>query len=279
MKKLKYFLKKAQKEKWAIGQFNFCALEQLRGIIQAAQELKAPIILGTSQGEIEFFGIQEAVLLRDIYRKKIFPYIYLNLDHGRDINLIKEAIDFGYDCVHFDGSGLSLKENIKLTKEIVKYAHKKGVLVEGEMESIKGSSEIHPKIGQSKKYRFTNPKTALQFIKETNIDSLAVNIGNLHGVYKRPIKLDIQRLKEIKQLISLPLVLHGGSGTDKNNVKQAIRSGIVKININTEIRIVWKSSLYESLKNKKSVKPYKILPEVVEKIKEKTKEKISLFRE
>ena len=153
MKSLKYFFKKAKKEKWAIGQFNFSTLEQLKAIVSAAEKLKSPVILGTSQGEVNFFGIEEAILLRDLYRKK-FPYIYLNLDHGKDVNLIKKAINLGYDCVHFDGSGLDFQENLKITKKIVKYAHKKGCLVEGEIKSIHGGSEIHKELPKksAKKY-------------------------------------------------------------------------------------------------------------------------------
>ena len=117
-KSLKYFFGRAKKEKWAIGQFNFSTLEQLKAIVSAAKKLKSPVILGTSQGEANFFGLEEATLLRDLYRKK-FPYIYLNLDHGKDIDLIKKAIDLGYDCVHFDGSGLDFQENLKITKKIV----------------------------------------------------------------------------------------------------------------------------------------------------------------
>ena len=142
MKTLKYHFQKVKRKKQAIGQFNFSTLEQLKGIIEAAREKKTPIILGTSQGEVGFFGMEEAILLRDYYRKS-FPHIYLNLDHGRDIKLIKKAIDLGYDCVHHDGSELSFKENIKRTKKIVKYAHKRKVLVEGEIKSIKGGSETH----------------------------------------------------------------------------------------------------------------------------------------
>ncbi|MCD6410647.1 class II fructose-bisphosphate aldolase [bacterium] len=273
MKSLKYFFKKAKKEKWAIGQFNFSTLEQLKAIVSAAERLKSPVILGTSQGEVNFFGIEEATLLRDLYRKK-FPYIYLNLDHGKDIDLIKKAIDLGYDCVHFDGSILNLQENLKITNKIVKYAHKKGCLVEGEIKSIHGGSEIHKEL--PKEVLFEDIEKAKEFVKKTDIDSLAINIGNLHGVYKKPIRLNIKHLKKIKEEISVFLVLHGGSGTSKKDIKEAIKNGVVKINVNTELRIAWKKSLTGSLK-KKIIKPYKILPPVIKAISDLVQEKIGIF--
>ena len=189
----------------------------------------------------------------------------------------KKAIDLGYDCVHFDGSNFSLEENTKLTKEIVKYAHKKEVLVEGEIKSIKGSSEIHKKTSKLDKTAFEDTGLAKEFVRKTKIDSLAINIGNVHGVYNKPIKLDIDRLKEINKNVPVFLVLHGGSGTNKNNLRQAIKLGIVKININTELRIAWKKSLIKSLK-KNTVKPYKILPPVIEAISDLVQEKIEFFR-
>ena len=140
--------------------------------------------------------MREAVLLRDLYRKD-FPYIYLNLDHGKDIKLIKGAIDEGYDYVHFDGSSLDFKENLKLTKKIVKYAHKKGVLVEGEILSIKGSSGVHKKKAQ--KIVLENIEKANKFVRETGVDSLAVNIGNLHGIYSKPIRLTLSISKKLEK--------------------------------------------------------------------------------
>ncbi len=276
MKTLKYHFKKARKEKWAVGQFNFSTLEQLKGIIEAAQETKSPIILGTSQGEIGFFGMEQAILLRN-HERKSFPQVYLNLDHGKNIKLIKKAIDLGYDCVHHDGSELSFQENIKITKEIVKYAHKKGTLVEGEIKSIKGGSETHKKILKLEKKRFEDVSQAIKFVKETGIDSLAINIGNVHGTYSRPIELNIDLLKEINKNVPVFLVLHGGSGTKETDIKKAIKNGIVKININTELRQAWKRALIKSLK-KETVKPYKILLPVIEAVKQKTKEKIKLFK-
>lgn len=259
-----------------MGQFNFSTFEQLKAIVNVAKRLKIPVILGTSENEINFFGMREAVLLRDLYRKE-FSYIYLNLDHGKDIKLIKKAIDEGYDCVHFDGSSLDFKENLKLTKKIVKYGHRKGVLVEGEILSIKGSSEVYKK--KTEKIILEDIKKAKEFVKKTEVDSLAINIGNLHGTYPKPIRLNIKHLKKLRKEIPAFLVLHGGSGTSKKDIKEAIKNGVVKININTELRKAWRRGLEKSLKaHKDTVKPYNILPELILELEKITIKKIRLFK-
>lgn len=271
MKTLKDYFNKAQKEGWAIGQFNFSTLEQLTGILNAAKKTKAPVILGTSEGESKFLGLGEAVNLVKFYRKKL-P-IFLHLDHGKSFDYIKKAIEAGYKSVHFDGSKLPLKENIKETKKVVKYAKKFGVLVEGEVGVIGDVSKI--------KEISTHPLDVLKLAKETKVDSLAVAIGNLHGIKTSRINpnLDLERLKKIKKKVGpLPLVLHGGSGTPKEDIKEAIKQGIVKININTELRIAYTQNLKKILKKKpKETAPYKYMPEVIRAVQKIVEEKIKLF--
>jgi len=276
MKSLKSCFQDAQKNKFAIGQFNFSAPEQLEAIILAAKKSNTPMILGTSEGEAKFFNLEKAIVLRNYYRK-IFPYVYLNLDHGRDINFIKKAINLGYDCVHFDGGNLSFAQNIEIAKEIVKYAHKKNVLVEGEIKAIKGGSVMHKEMLYLSSIGYENANQAQKFVESTNVDTLAINIGNVHGVFKNPIKLNINLLKELRAHLDCFLVLHGGSGTNTRDIKQAIKNGIIKININTELRIAWKQALRKELK-KKTIKPYEIYPNVIEAVQEKVEEKIKLFK-
>jgi len=259
---LKDYFKKAQREKFAIGQFNFSTLEQLRGILAAAERMKSPVILGTSQGESKYLGIKEIVALVEISKMKYNISAFLNLDHGKDLDYIKKAIDFGYSAVHFDGSDLSLEKNMKYAKRIVEYAHKKDVLVEGELDPIKKQSS-------------TSLKEAEKFIKETKVDSLAIAIGSVHGMHKNP-KLDFERLKEINSRIDTFLVLHGGSGIPDVRIRKAIKLGILKININTELRLAWKRTLAKSLKTQE-IKPYKILAAVQEVIQETVEKKLKLF--
>jgi len=275
MKSLKSCFQNAQKNKFSIGQFNFSAPEQLEAIVLAARKTNTPIIIGTSEGEARFFNLEKAIILRNYYRK-IFPHIYLNLDHGRDIDFIKKAIDLGYDCVHFDGGNLSFAQNIEIAKKIVKYAHKRKTLVEGEIKAIKGGSIIHKEMLHLNSLGYENIGQAKKFVESTNVDTLAINIGNVHGVFKNPIKLNINLLKELNQELNCFLVLHGGSGTNKSDIKQAIRNGIVKININTELRMVWKKALSKEL-TKESIKPYEIYPSVIKAVEAKVLEKIKLF--
>ncbi len=259
---LKDILKKAQKEGYAIGQFNFSTFEQLRGILDASKNLKTPVILGMSEGELKYMGLEEVMAIVEISKNKYGVEAYLNLDHGKDKELIKKCIDYGFSGVHFDGSGLPLEKNTEYVKTIVEYAHKKNVLVEGELEEIGGKKrysleEIH------------------DFVKKTEIDSLAIAIGSVHGLGK--VTLDFERLKKIKEKVSQFLVLHGGSGIPNSQIKKAIKLGIVKININTEIRVAWREGFIGALK-KKEIKPYNIVPVVQKNIQKKVAEKIKLFK-
>ncbi|MBZ9577899.1 class II fructose-bisphosphate aldolase family protein [Patescibacteria group bacterium] len=260
---LKDCLKKAQRQKFAIGQFNFSTIEQLKGILAAAQKTRVPVILGTSEGESKFLGLREIIALVEISKMKYKVSAFLNLDHGKDLNWLKKAIDFGYSAVHFDGSGLAFKENVKRAKKIVDYAHKRGVLVEGEIEAIKEKN-------------LTSSVQAEKFVKETKVDSLAVAIGNIHGLYTGMPKLNLGRLKEINKKTNAYLVLHGGSGIPDVQIKKTIKLGIAKININTELRLTWKRALTRSLKAQE-IKPYKILPKVQKAIQKKVEEKIGIY--
>jgi len=285
MKNIKYYLENAQKGvpsgSWAIGQFNFSDFTQMKGIVNKAIELKSPIILGTSEGESRFFGLQEAVAIRDVLRKKTGLPIFLNLDHGKSFEYLKEAIDAGYDMVHFDGSKLSLDENIKITKQVVKYARRRGVLVEGEI-GILGteSSTIYLEKFEIKEENLTKPEEALKYLKETKVDLLAVSIGNFHGIEVSGIdpnlRLDI--LKFIKEKTGdCPLVLHGGSGTTEDDIKEAIKNGITKININTELRVAFSGNLRRALSNVEEVTPYKYLIEAQKSVEKVVGLKIVLF--
>lgn len=267
MRNLKYYLKKAGKEKWAIGQFNFSNSKILKAIIQAAKKMQSPVILGTSEGESESIGLKQAVAMVKSYKEEMGLPIFLNLDHGKSFNYIKKAIEAGYQAVHFDGSKLPLKKNIKIAKKVVRYAHKKNVLVEGEVGVIGGV--------------LTNPKETQEFLKETKVDSLAINVGTIHGIRKSGInpQINLQRLKEIKKKTGrTPLVLHGGSGTSEKDIKAAIKLGVVKININTELRIAYTNTLKKVLKKKpKEITSYKYMPEVIEAVQKVVEGKIKLF--
>ncbi|MCX6759599.1 MAG: class II fructose-bisphosphate aldolase family protein [Candidatus Nealsonbacteria bacterium] len=281
-KNLKDYFEKAQKERWAIGQFNISNLEALRAIVQATKNLKSPVVIGTSEGESKFLGLKQAVALVKVFRKETGLPIFLNLDHGKSFEYIKRAIKAGYDNIHFDGSGSSLEKNIAITKKIAEYCHRRKVLIEGEINSIAGSSEILKKRPEIKEVNLTKPKDALKFIKETKVDSLAINIGTFHGmeVDRENPRIYLQKLREIKERIGekVFLVLHGGSGTPKEDIKEAIKLGIVKININTELRVIYTETLKKTFKEKpEETTPYKYFPKVISSIQKLVEEKIKLF--
>ncbi|MEK7080380.1 MAG: class II fructose-bisphosphate aldolase, partial [Patescibacteria group bacterium] len=259
---------------------------QVKGIIAASLEAKSPIILGTSEGESKFFGLEEAVALRNVLRKKTGLPIFLNLDHGKSFEYAKKAIDAGYDSVHFDGSKLPLEENIKITREVVKYCsaswRRRGTLVEGEVGRIgTDSSKIYNEKFEIKEEDLTKPEEAKKYLDETGVDLLAVSCGNFHGIEISGIdphlRLDV--LEKIKKVAGKTfLVLHGGSGTPQDDIRGAIKLGIVKININTELRLAFSESLRRALATlPDEIIPYRYLPKAMESVKIAVEEKIKLF--
>lgn len=281
MKTLKYYFAKAKKEKFAIGAFNFSTFEQVKGIMEAAKKLKSPIILDTSEGESKFVGLAEAVAMRNVLRKKTGLPIFLNLDHGHSFERVKEAIEAGYDMVHFDGSKLPLEENIKITKKVVAAAKKKGVVVEGEVGRIgTDASRIYTEKFEIKEEDLTNVKDAELYVKKTGVNVLAVSVGTFHGmdVSGTSPNLRMDRLREISDRIEIPLVLHGGSGTPENDVKEAIRLGICKVNINTEIRLAFSNTLRKMLEiNQDEIVPYKYFPEAILAVQNVVEKYLTLF--
>ncbi len=281
MKNLTFYLQKAYRQNWAVGQFNFSDFSQVKGIVSAAEHLRSPVILGTSEGESNFIGLEEAVAVRNVLRKKTGLPIFLNLDHGKSFEYLKKAIEAGYDMVHFDGSKLPLAENIKISRWVTQFARWRGVVVEGEVGRFAtDTSKVYQGKFEIKEEDLTNPAEAKEYTKKTGVDILAVNVGTFHGVdsglVSPNIKLD--RLQEIKKNVKTPLVLHGGSGTPEEDIKKAITLGIVKININTEVRIAFSNAVRRTLEEQPDeIVPYKFLPEAVEAVKKAVEEKITLF--
>lgn len=281
MKFLNY-LKKAQKEKWAIGQFNVSNLEGIKAVFQAAKNLQSPVIIGTSEGESKYLGLRQAVVLVEAFRKETGVPAGLNLDHSKSFEYIKEAIAAGYDMVHFDGSRLPLAENIEIAKKVVEYAHKKNILVEGEVGNIKGASELLQSNPEITDEDLTKPQDAERFLLATKVDSLAISVGTFHGVSpsRENPHINLSRLQEIKKISQDKafLVLHGGSGTPENDIREAIKEGIVKINNNTELRIAFREALVNVLKEKpQEFSPYKYLPDAVSAVQKIVEKKILLF--
>lgn len=225
-------LLKAKHEKIALGSFNVYNYETIKGVFNAIKETSTDGIIAFGAKYISNMELNEVANLIRTVSAKYPKDIAIHLDHCNDVKLIKEAIEAGFTSVMYDGSHLPFEENMKMTKEVCDYAHARGVTVEAELGSIAlggDSNEDH----QEEKY--TDPVQASRFVLETGVDCLAVSIGTVHGTYQGTPKISVDRLKEIQAVVDVPLVLHGGSGTPVETIKECIAHGICKININTEM--------------------------------------------
>ena len=282
MRKLKDILRHARDEKWAVPHFNISDLAMLHGLIEAAQELKSPLLIGTSEGESDFLGRREAVALIKIAREAKKLEIYLNADHCHSLKTAKAAVDAGYDSVHIDLSKLSFKENTAGTKKIVRYARAKSrdISVEGEVGYlVTDSSKVYKRAIHVPAASLADVKEAARFVKETGVDRLAPAVGTVHGIAVNKPRIDFARIKDIKKIVKdTTLVLHGGSGAADGEIKKAIAAGVANVHFSTEIRLVYAVALREEItKRKGETTPYKIFTPVVKAVKLKAMEKIRLF--
>ena len=225
-------LAEAEKGKYGVGLFNMLNLEMARGIIEAAEEERSPLILGVAEVHLPLIPFEYAALIMNDIAKKATVPVCLHFDHGVDYNKIKAAVDAGFSSVMYDGSSLPYEENIKNTLAVSKMAHAKGVSVEAELGHV-GGAEGGEDDGVEEMY--TKVAEVNDFIDRAEIDALAVAIGTAHGPYKKKPVLDINRLAEIYKVSSKPLVLHGGSGLSPEQFRATIDNGIRKVNICTEM--------------------------------------------
>lgn len=280
---IKDYLKRTIEEKWALGHFNFSENEALRAIVESAALLKTPIFVGTSEGERKHIGLKQAVSLVKAFREEFGIPIYLNADHHKSFESVKNAVDTGYDAILADFSALPFEENIKLTKQSVEYAKSKNsdIIVEGELGYVRGESKIQKEIIEIRSEDLTKPEEAAQFVKVTGVDMLALAVGNIHGIVTNSKEsIDISRISDIKEAVgeNIFLVLHGASGLSKADLKNSINAGVSMIHINTEIRIAFTEALRKSvLEMPSETTPYKILTPSVETMKSVIKEKLKIF--
>jgi fructose-bisphosphate aldolase class II len=260
-------------------------LVSLKAVFGAAQELRVPVLVGVSEGERDFIGVRQiAVLVRSL-REEFDFQIFLNADHTHSLTKAIEAAKAGFDSIVFDLSALPFEENVRQTKKAVGALKKINptILIEGEIGDIGTGSEIHEKAPDLSK-GLTNPVQAKEFVESTGIDILAPAVGNMHGMLKSMVRgeikkhLDIARIAQIKSAARVPLTLHGGSGTDDEDLRKAIAAGINIVHINTELRVAWRRGLEEGLaKQPNEVVPYKILPFAVESVKRVVLSRLRLF--
>lgn len=231
---LSEILKDAEERKYGVGLFNMLNLEMARGIIEAAEEERSPLILGVAEVHLPLIPFEYAALIMNDIAKKATVPVCLHFDHGVSFDKIKAAVDAGFSSVMYDGSALPYEENIKNTLEVSRMAHAKGVSVEAELGHV-GGGEGGTDDGIEEMY--TRVDQVIDFNRRAEIDALAVAIGTAHGKYKKKPVLDINRLAEIYAVSDKPLVLHGGSGLSDDDFRNTIANGIRKINICTEMCI------------------------------------------
>ncbi len=275
------WLIRAREEKFAIGAFNVGNIETFRAIAQAAANKRSPVIIESSPGETDWMGADNVV---DIARNFEWEYkipILVNLDHSTTLEDCEKGILVGFDLIHCDASKLPYEENVALTRKVSELAHAKGLTAEGELDHIGGSSEVHKVSAaeEAQKTLMTDPKKAAEFVQATGIDIFAAFVGNVHGLYVGQSKhLDAKLVKEIAEATGVFLSLHGSSGIPESEVKEAIKNGVVKVNLNTEMRQAFKDSFEKVLKaNPEEYAMYKVEGSVVETIQKLVERKIDVF--
>jgi len=265
----------ARSKNTAIGHFNTSTLDGVWAIVDAARELKVPVIVGVSEGERDYVGVKQIAAIVKTIREERGQAIFLNADHTYSLDRIKEAIDAGFDAVIFDGAQLTLEENIRITRQCVEYARlamagktggtpAKDIIVEGELGFIGTSSKILDAIPEGAavgEAMLTKPEDAIRFVRETGVDLLAPAVGNIHGIVRGgDPALNIKRVREISEAVDIPLVLHGASGNTADDIKNTVKSGAAIVHVNTELRVAYRTGLMKSLsENPDEVAPYKFL--------------------
>jgi fructose-bisphosphate aldolase class II len=285
MQSLLQLLRRSQVSGVAIGHFNVSDIVLLKAVVSSALELQVPVIVGVSEGERQFIGTRQiAALVHSLREEFDFP-IFLNADHAHSLESAAEATRCGFHAVTFDRSALPFEQNIFETRQAIDALKSinRDILVEGEIGEIGTGSEIHEE-DPAELGPLTTPEEARQFVEATGVDILAPAVGNRHGLTKSMLSgeakkhLDVALIAQIKDVVRIPLTLHGGSGTDDYDLSNAIDAGINIVHINTELRVAWRRGLEEGLsKDINQVVPYKILSFAVESVKQATSSRLQLF--
>ena len=269
-------LNKAKEGKYAVGQFNINNLEWTKTILQTAEEMKSPVILGVSEGAAKYMGGFKTVagmvkgMLEDL---KITVPVAIHLDHGSTFENCKKAIDAGFTSVMIDGSHHPIDENIAMTKEVVKYAHDRGVSVEAEVGTVGGQED-----GVIGGIKYADKNECVKLVTKAEADYLAPALGSVHGPYKGEPKLGFVEMEDIKNATNKPLVLHGGTGIPDDMIKKAISCGTCKINVNTECQIAFHKEIQKVLAENPTVyDPRKFIGPATKAIAQAVKEKMGVF--
>ncbi len=280
----RHLMQRSRQQHFAVGAFNIDNQETLIAVARAAQKMNTPVLVELSQGEVEALGLENVRDLVDNYKTEYGIEMYINLDHSPTVEACKRAIDAGYEFIHIDISqanhDASEAEIVAKTKEVVDYAKFTGALVESEPHYFGGSSNVHDEAidYEEIKKTFSTPEGARDFVEATGIDTFAAAVGNLHGKYPVPKELDLDLLSKIRDSIDCQISLHGGSGTPLHYFEEAARIGVSKININSDMRYVFRKELERVLaENPDEYAVVKLMPAVYEAVQQVVEDKIRAF--
>ncbi|MBD1261426.1 class II fructose-bisphosphate aldolase [Maribacter polysiphoniae] len=249
---------------------NFYNFETLSAVLMAAKETDSELILQLSESSIKYIGLRVAKALATSAREQYGVTAWLHLDHGQNVELVKQCIDIGFDSVMIDASEKPFDENIRITSEIVKYAESFDINVEAELGYIS-------KLGQDQKMIYTQPEEAKQFVESTGINALAIAVGSAHGFYKNTPKLQLDLIKEINAVTDAALVLHGSSGIPDDQLQAAVKNGITKINLATEIKNIFMKTLQAELKATDNIDLREVFPKATEQAKNLVANKLNVI--
>ena len=261
-------LQRYKKEKKAILATNFYNFETLSAVLSAAKAQNSPLILQLSESSIKYLGLKVAKAMADSAIEQFGVTAWVHLDHGSDVELVKQCIDIGFDSVMIDASEKPFEENIKITKEIVEYAAPHGINVEAELGYI-------AKLDQDQDMVYTQPDEAKEFVDRTGINALAIAVGSAHGFYDKTPELQLDLIEKINQSTNAALVLHGGSGIPNDQIQAAIKKGISKINLATEIKNIFMKSLQDILAKTDEIDLRKVFPKATHQAQELVTEKLN----
>jgi fructose-bisphosphate aldolase, class II len=278
-------MRRSRREHFAVGAFNVDNQETLLAIVRAAQAKKAPVLVEVSHDEVSMIGLANIRSMVENYRAEYGVEIYINLDHSPSVEAAKAGIDAGFEFIHIDYSQANRdateKDIIAATQEVVAYAKRTtGALIESEPHYFGGSSNVHAEAIDYDEIRktFSTPEGAAAFVAETGIDTYAAAIGNLHGRYPVPKQLDLELLQRVRDAVDCNISLHGGSGTPGHYFQEAARIGVSKINVNSDLRYAYRSTLEAELKaNPDQYAVVKIIGPVIDAVQKVVEERIDLF--
>ena len=281
----RHLMQRSRNQHFAVGAFNIDNQETLEAICRAAQKLNAPVMVEVSEGECDYLGGMENIRdMVDNYRANFGVEMYINMDHASSVDICKRAIDAGFEFIHIDVSqanhDATEDEIVAATKEVVEYAKFTGALVESEPHYFGGSSAVHTEEFDYEEIKktFSTPEHSREFVEHTGIDTFAAAVGNLHGKYPVPKVLDLELLQKVRDSISCQISLHGGSDTPLHFFEDAVKIGVSKININSDLRYAFRTTLDEVLKdNPGEIAVYKLMPKVYDAVQTVVEEKINAF--